>query len=630
MKAETRHWIVLALVLLLTVAVFLVDLYLIPRVLLPAAPYAIAVIVAAYALPPSMVVGVTVFSLALQTVSAYIQGPPVPVWPLYLVALALFGFFGTLLSARTRSVATLAEERLRLLEEVRQRERLLLQILDTLPVGVWIVDDRGRIMMANSTVREIWSGAKYVEVERYGEYKGWWMDTGKRLDAHDWAAARALEKGETSLNEEIEIEAFDGTHKIILNSAAPIRDEAGRITGAVVVNQDITERKRVEEERERLVEQLRDLNSRLTAASILAKERAEEAERRAAELDTIITSIPDGVITYSPRVEIVRANPTAMHLFGYSEEDIRRPLLGRTAKLRPETPDGKPLPLEELAARVLPGGETVLGLIMVVHPPARRTTWLSLSAAPIRNSEGKIIGAVAVFTDMTDLHELQRQRDEFVSIVSHDLRAPVAVVRGQAQIIERSARHPDLVRKSAQAIVKGSERMNAMIQDLVDSARIEAGKLTLEKKPIDLLPFISDLLDRARVTTDVARVRVDIPKDLLPVSADPERLERIVLNLLSNALKYSPSKTEVLLKAKKTNKEVTVSVTDRGIGIAPEDIPNLFQRYYRAKGARKAEGLGLGLYITRMLVEAHGGSIWVESELGKGSTFYFTLPLVPP
>ena len=166
-----------------------------------------------------------------------------------------------------------------------------------------------------------------------------------------------------------------------------------------------------------------------------------------------------------------------------------------------------------------------------------------------------------------------------------------------------------------------------MIQDLVDSARLEAGQLELEKRPAELGNIASGLLERARGAMDVERIKVEIASDLPEFLADPERLERILMNLMTNALKYSDPGTDVLLKAAKTNGEVLVSVTDHGIGIDPNDLPHIFERFYRAGGSQKAEGVGLGLYITKMLVEAHDGRIWAESELGKGSTFYFTLPI---
>ena len=126
---------------------------------------------------------------------------------------------------------------------------------------------------------------------------------------------------------------------------------------------------------------------------------------------------------------------------------------------------------------------------------------------------------------------------------------------------------------------------------------------------------------------ETSRIQEEIPADLPPVCADYARLERILINLLSNALKYSDPGTPVRLRAWQQDGQVVVAVSDQGRGIAPEEIPHLFERFYRTAGARKAEGIGLGLYITRILVEAHGGRIWVESEVGKGSTFSFSLPI---
>ena len=226
--------------------------------------------------------------------------------------------------------------------------------------------------------------------------------------------------------------------------------------------------------------------------------------------------------------------------------------------------------------------------------------------------------------------EIERLKDDFVSTVSHDLRNPLTVIQGHAQILQRGLEKanrngPEL--SSVEAIVTGARQMNAMIRDLVDSERLQAGQLRLDKQPVQLRSFVSDLLEWLRQVMDVGRVVVEVPQDLPPVLADSDRLERILLNVLSNALKYSASNTEVLVQARQSGKEVVTSVTDHGIGIPAEALPHIFERFYRAKTARKAEGLGLGLYITKMLVEAHGGRVWAESELNKGSTFYFTLPL---
>ena len=233
------------------------------------------------------------------------------------------------------------------------------------------------------------------------------------------------------------------------------------------------------------------------------------------------------------------------------------------------------------------------------------------------------------------LKRAEQFREEYISLISHDLRAPLAIIQGHTQVLKRALEKAGIdgtERRSADAVITGVQRMNAMIQDLVDSARLEAGRLRLEKRPIGLRSFVLDLLERARGVLEVQRIKVEIPPDVPEVQADPDRLERILTNLLTNALKYSPPDTEVLIQARTVDHDVMTSVTDRGLGIAPEDLPHIFERFYRVRGPRRPEGIGLGLYITRMLVEAHAGRIWVESEVGKGTIFYFTLPALgaPP
>jgi len=515
-------------------------------------------------------------------------------------------------------------------ESLRNSRRLLQQVLDALPVGIWMVDASGRIVMVNPEAREIWGSAKYVGLDRFGEYKGWWLKTGKRVGVHEWAAARAVEKGETSLNEEIEIEAFDGTHKIVSNSAVPIRDGTGKITGAVVVNLDITQRKRAEAEREKLLERARDLNSRLTVASLEVTQAKEEAERRAAEMEAAFTAMADGIIITDDEGRIVRVNPAAERMLGFAPERGRMTLTELQEIVRIEEVDGKPLDPEEMPTwRALHYGETNFGVVIVIrNVQTGKRTCISCSAAPILAPDGKIRGAIAVFPDITAVRQLQEQQEDIIRTVSHDLRNPLGIVLGQAQLIGRYAKNPDAVRKSADAILTSGRRMDSMIQDLVDSFRLEAGQVRLEKRPVNLRTLVLDLLERARVSMDVGRVKVQIPANLPDVLADPDRLDRIVTNLISNALKYSPPGAEVLVKAKRINDEVLTSVTDRGIGISPEDLPHIFERFYQPKVSPQRRGLGLGLYITKMLVEAHGGRIWVESELGKGSSFFFTLPTI--
>ena len=362
----------------------------------------------------------------------------------------------------------------------------------------------------------------------------------------------------------------------------------------------------------------------------LAQQARGEAERRAAELEGTISAVVDGLLIYGPGGEIVRMNRAAEELLSYTPEERALPFAERMALLRFESPEGRPYRPEDLPMARALRGETVQGAILAGYRPRdRRKVWITLSAAPIRGADGEILGAVATFVDITAIRELQEQREDLIRAVSHDLRNPLAAIQGQAELLLRALEKAGLTgreRQSAEAILKSVQRMNTMIQDLVDSARLEARPLELRRQTMDLVRFVAEVKERLTTTMETGRIRVLPAEGLPPVSADPDRLERVLANLFSNALKYSTPGTEVTVTFRREGNEVVTAVTDRGPGIAPEDMPRLFQRYFRAPG-RAPEGLGLGLYISRLLVEAHGGRIWAESQVGVGSTFSFSVPV---
>jgi signal transduction histidine kinase len=220
------------------------------------------------------------------------------------------------------------------------------------------------------------------------------------------------------------------------------------------------------------------------------------------------------------------------------------------------------------------------------------------------------------------LEERTEQRDDLLRAVSHDLRTPLQVVLLKANRIARIA--PEEHARAARSITGAGRRMERMLRDLVDSARIESGQLVLARAPVPLRAFVADLLAGADGALDVARVSNDVPSALPAADVDPDRLDRIVVNLVGNALKYATGPVRV--GAARHGPELRVFVSDEGPGIAPEDQVRIFDRYQRGGNVRQ-DGLGLGLYIVRRLVEAHGGRIWVESVPGQGSTFSFTLPV---
>ena len=391
---------------------------------------------------------------------------------------------------------------------------------------------------------------------------------------------------------------------------------------------EIAERKRAEEKLRLLAEQLQEVNSRLVNASLQVKDEAEKAALRATELDATFAAITSGIIIYGPDYSVQRLNAMAERMMGFSKEEwdsMSYPERVQAIQMRAE--DGKIIPPDQTPMSLALHGESFPAYRMMIARRDGTNLHIVISAGPIRDPRGRIIAAVGNMTDVTELVMLLEQREDIIRAVSHDLRNPLGIALAQAQMIERYYEKPEVVRKSAEAVVTSARRMDAMIQDLVESIRLEAGQWRLEKQRVSLRALLLDLLERAKVSMDVDRVRMEIPDDLPDVSADPDRLERIITNLVSNALKFSQPETEVLIRAKRKNGEVLTSVSDRGIGIAPEDIPYIFERFHEPKVRPERRGLGLGLYITKMLVEAHGGRIWVESEVGKGTSFHFRLPV---
>jgi PAS domain S-box-containing protein len=368
---------------------------------------------------------------------------------------------------------------------------------------------------------------------------------------------------------------------------------------------------------------------RMTMTDITDRKRTEETNaHQTAETAATMASLADGLVVVNPAGAIIRMNDAAAHLLGYTLDTHALPLADHLHTLRVEAFDGGMYPPDELPTARALHGDTTKGALMVLHHPDR-TVWVLASAAPIRMPDGQQVGAVATFTDITPLHDLQEQQ-LLLHLVSHDLRTPLAVVSGYTSVIADKITElgidGDIV-TSLHAIQRGVKRMTTMIEDLTEMARVEGGQLQLKPEPVAMAAYLQDFLQRSSAVFDVARIQVDIAAELPPVLADYDRLDRILSNLLSNALKYSDAGTSVLVRNYVQDGAIVVSVTDHGRGIPPDDVLHLFQRFYRAKGERRAEGIGLGLYITRILVEAHGGHIWVESEVGKGSTFFVALPM---
>jgi signal transduction histidine kinase len=249
----------------------------------------------------------------------------------------------------------------------------------------------------------------------------------------------------------------------------------------------------------------------------------------------------------------------------------------------------------------------------------------------ISGEDGGVALAIVVLRDVTDLRRLERQREEYLGLISHDLRDPLSAIMASAFMLKESLTKRALVKEVnlAERAERNVTRMGAMLDELTESTSLESQGLELSGVSVDLRDIVVNAVDRL----DDARVRrVSIVADDAShiVFADMS-LERVVANLLTNALKYSAEDAPVIARVANTGATVELEVIDHGIGIAAESVKLLFDRYYRTRpGKERARGLGLGLYIARLIVEAHGGRIDVMSEVGKGSTFKLSLPAVAP
>jgi signal transduction histidine kinase len=240
-----------------------------------------------------------------------------------------------------------------------------------------------------------------------------------------------------------------------------------------------------------------------------------------------------------------------------------------------------------------------------------------------------------------ELNEAVRIRDEFLASVSHDLKNPIAAIKGRAQILERRAKKlaPDEAERflqSLESIDSSATRMSRLISDLVDVARLRIGQpLDLRYEKIDLVELISNVVAEVQPTTDHHTIRIEAETEPLLGEWDPSRVERVLTNLLTNAIKYSPDGCEITvaanLRTSEDGQSATILVSDRGIGIPEEDVPHIFQRYHRAANVQATfEGTGVGLAAAKQIVEQHRGTISVQAREGGGSTFIVRLPVERP
>ena len=357
-----------------------------------------------------------------------------------------------------------------------------------------------------------------------------------------------------------------------------------------------------------------------------------KAEREHRRLQATIETVPVALVIVDAETgRIALQNRTAGALIGEEPGDgAAREAYWRAFGVT--TRDGTPVDVRVWGAERVLRGQTIVGEELVVKHPDGREIPILVSAAPLREDNGRISGGVAAFQDITSLYEVDRLKSEFVSIVSHELRTPLTSIKGALQLLidERRASDPDQTMLLNVAL-SNTERLVRIINDILDISKIEAGKLELNARPHAVDEVVRQSLQNVEHIAHGALVtlQADIEPGVPAVQVDLDRVIQVVVNLLSNALKVAPPRSEVTLSARRAaDGFVAFSVTDRGRGIPPDKIGLLFQKFQQLDGAntRKARGTGLGLAIVKALVEMQGGTVAVESTVGRGSTFTVTVP----
>ena len=373
----------------------------------------------------------------------------------------------------------------------------------------------------------------------------------------------------------------------------------------------------------------RTLNERLVLSSIREQEHAEAEARQRAQLNTLLGNLDEGVVIADSSGRVLMANAAARTILGFREEDLGT--IGALNAVEVHDLEGRPLAhAERPIMRALRGEHFVDQEVLCIRPSGERRRVVSTGAC-VNADRGDVALAIVVFRDVTELKRLEQQRDEYVSLITHDLRSPLSAILLSVGGIKRSMEQMGMPVRPAERVERNVARMTGMLDELTEATSLESHGVALQRLPLDLQKLVASVVD-GMGDAAVRRITIDAD-DTVPyvVLGDRSRLERVVGNLLANALKYSAEEAPVNARLSRTGNEVELDVIDRGIGISPDDAKMLFHRYYRASTASdRASGLGLGLYIARLIVEAQGGRIDVSSVLGQGSTFRLFLPSHSP
>ncbi len=344
-------------------------------------------------------------------------------------------------------------------------------------------------------------------------------------------------------------------------------------------------------------------------------------------MDALIDSAADGILIISAGHTVTLCNrafarilgePVAV-IVGKSHEDVIE-LMCHEDMLTLEQAEAGGWPLTPNAS-------------LYVEGDLQRSSGVSLPVgityAPLISEEGNLVNIIATVRDITRFREAEELKSTFISVISHELKTPVALIKGYVGTLRREDAEWDreIVRDSLAVIEEEADRLTGLIENLLDASRLQAGGLSINLSDVDLNIVAGRIAKHFQTQSTIHRIEVDFPQNFPVINGDETRLEQVLSNLVSNAIKYSPQGGEIHISGQVRPTQVIMCVSDQGQGVAPEDIPHIFDRFYRSSIAKRTtKGAGLGLYLARAVIEAHGGRIWVDPQPGTGGRICFSIP----
>ena len=520
--------------------------------------------------------------------------------------------------AAVGGVAIDVTEQRRAIEALRESEARYRRLAELLPVGVYTCRaPEGTITYYNKEATRIWgrTPAEGDTDERFcGSYRLFQPD-GAFLPHDACPMAVTLRDGSEFRNEEVIVERPDGSRATVRVNIDPIRDADGKVVGAVNVFHDTTA--------------LRDAQRKIT----------EEKDN----LQTLLETLPVAVmIAHDRDCRRISGNPAAEHL-------LRTQAGGNLSKSAPpsEQPDhfrvlkqGKIVLPDELPVQRAAKGEAIRDEEIDLEFNDGALIHATVSARPLLDAMGSSRGAVAAMLDITDLKnaekalkEADRRKDEFLATLGHELRNPLAPIRMGLEIMKMAGDDRQKLQRTRDMMVRQTEQLITLVDDLLDVSRITRGKIELQKRPVKLTEVIQHAVEASRPWVEEAghQMTVDAPEEGTLIEGDPNRLTQILSNLLNNACKYTPHGGRIWLTARRQGREAVVSVQDNGVGLPPDTAGRIFDMFTQLETPRGVQqsGLGIGLTLVRQLVEMHGGVVEVHSEgADRGTKFTIRLPVL--